>query len=108
MRVDLGGQAVVRHLQIQFQGGFAGRECELRVAGSSGGEEERQIMEFHPSDSNCLQVSNEELCYNHSIHLDIQSHNLMQMYTCIYTHSTRHNTYMHAHTKSQTYEHTQQ
>ena len=59
MRVDLGHLAVVRELQIQFQGGFAGRECELKAAGRPGEEEEedRELMQFFPSDNNSLQVS---------------------------------------------------
>ena len=57
MRVDLGRLAVVRELRVQFQGGFAGRECELKAGGGGGGEEDRVLMQFYPSDTNSLQVS---------------------------------------------------
>ena len=56
--MDLGRRAVVSELRVQFQGGFAGRECELR-AGETGREEEREITQFRPLDNNTLQVSDE-------------------------------------------------
>ena len=58
--VDLGSVAVVREMRVQFQGGFAGRECELSALGESG-EEERVVVKFYPSDTNSLQVSRMEL-----------------------------------------------
>ncbi|CAI8058468.1 Nuclear receptor 2C2-associated protein [Geodia barretti] len=56
VRVDLGRLAVVRELRVQFQGGFAGRECELKAGGGGGGEEDRVLMQFYPSDTNSLQI----------------------------------------------------
>ena len=56
VRVDLGQSAFVSELHMQFQGGFAGRECELRV-GEKSGKEGTVLMQFHPSDNNSLQVS---------------------------------------------------
>ena len=58
--VDLGSVAVVREMRVQFQGGFAGRECELSALGESG-EEERALVKFYPSDTNSLQVLRMEL-----------------------------------------------
>ena len=61
MRVDLGQSAVVSQLRVQFQGGFAGRECELRAGGREGeGETELTLIQFHPSDDNSLQVSSDK------------------------------------------------
>ena len=60
MKVDLGRLAVVRELRVQFQGGFAGRECELK-AGGGAGEGGRVLMQFYPSDTNSLQVSQKNI-----------------------------------------------
>lgn len=54
--MDLGGPAVAAELRVQFQGGFVGRECEVRAAAREG-EEWREITQFHPSDNNRIQVS---------------------------------------------------
>ena len=56
MTVDLGRRAVLTELHVQFQGGFAGRECEIR-AGEREEKEGREIAQFHPSDNNSVQVS---------------------------------------------------
>ena len=65
MRLD--GQYVIDELHIQFQGGFAGRDCVLqrleagRDSASQGSEtskaEYKNMLEFYPGDSNSLQVS---------------------------------------------------
>lgn len=61
--MDLGKRAVVAELHVQFQGGFAGRECEVRAAEREG-EEWREIARFHPSDNNSIQVSFTDTLYN--------------------------------------------
>ena len=57
MTVNLGRLAVVKELRIQFQGGFTGRECELKTGGMRAGEGGRVLIQFYPSDTNSLQVS---------------------------------------------------
>ena len=59
--VDLGSVAVVKEVRVQFQGGFAGRECELSALGESGDEERTLVVKFYPSDTNSLQVLRMEL-----------------------------------------------
>ena len=54
--MDLGRRAVVTELHVQFQGGFAGRECEVRAVEREG-KEGREITQFHPLDNNSVQVS---------------------------------------------------
>ena len=52
--------AVLTELHVRFQGGFAGKECIVRV-GAGNGEEGREIAKLHPSDNNSLQVSPSEI-----------------------------------------------
>lgn len=54
--MDLGRPAVAAELRVQFQGGFVGRECEVRGAAREG-EEWKEIAQFHASDNNRIQVS---------------------------------------------------
>ena len=63
MTVDFGRRAIVTELRVQFQGGFAGRDCELRRGGRAGNVEEGNLLtEFHPLDNNSVQVSFHEMC----------------------------------------------
>ena len=56
MNIDLEEQCVIDEVHVQFQGGFAGRDCWME------GQESAEIgykrlMDFYPEDSNSLQVS---------------------------------------------------
>ena len=65
--MKLEGQYVITELHIQFQGGFAGRDCVLQgleagrdsvLQGSETSKTEyKKMLEFYPGDSNSLQVS---------------------------------------------------
>ena len=65
--MKLDGRFLIDELHIQFQGGFAGRDCALQGLGADrgcelqGGEisknEYKNLIEFYPEDSNSLQVS---------------------------------------------------
>ena len=55
MTVNLGRCAVVRDLCLQFQGGFAGKECVVMSGKSE--EDLKEILQFYPADTNSLQVS---------------------------------------------------
>ena len=55
MAVQLPAPAVVREVQIRFQGGFAGRECVLMAGDSE--TELVEIVQFYPKDRNSVQVS---------------------------------------------------
>ena len=53
--MQLPAPAVVREVQIRFQGGFAGQECVLMA-----GDSETELVEighFYPKDRNSVQVS---------------------------------------------------
>ena len=55
MALQLPAPAVVREIQIRFQGGFAGRECVLMA-----GDSETELVEIghcYPKDRNSVQVS---------------------------------------------------
>ncbi|KAJ3190202.1 Nuclear receptor 2C2-associated protein [Gaertneriomyces sp. JEL0708] len=51
--LEFGSPVSVSSLNLMFQGGFAGKECEL--VGVSANEEWESIMEFYPDDTNALQ-----------------------------------------------------
>lgn len=55
MTITLSSLAVVREIQVRFQGGFAGQECAL-LAGASEADLQ-EVERFFPKDSNSLQVS---------------------------------------------------
>ena len=53
---------MLTELHIQFQGGFACRDCEVSTLDREG-KNERHLTHFHPSDSNSVQVSSFIVCY---------------------------------------------
>ena len=46
---------IVERIDIQFQGGFAGKDCRLEITSSETGQ--KTFCEFYPEDVNQLQVS---------------------------------------------------
>ena len=50
----------MKEIQVQFQGGFAGKDC--RLEGGSTSSNLTPFYEFYPDDVNHLQVSFEDYC----------------------------------------------
>ncbi|XP_013389358.1 nuclear receptor 2C2-associated protein [Lingula anatina] len=53
--LEFSKQVVIEELHIQFQGGFAGKECHVEVA-SIKSDEFTELTKIFPEDSNKLQV----------------------------------------------------
>ncbi|XP_019615318.1 PREDICTED: nuclear receptor 2C2-associated protein-like isoform X1 [Branchiostoma belcheri] len=51
--VEFSEEVCPQEIQLQFQGGFVGKDCRLEV--SSGGGELARFMDFYPEDVNSLQ-----------------------------------------------------
>ena len=56
VNIDLEEQCVIDEVHVQFQGGFAGRDCWFEGQESADIGYKR-LMDFYPEDSNSLQVS---------------------------------------------------